>query len=232
MKNKAYLYGVLLGDGFYSKNKKGNYEYVMLKTIDKDFAEKFQEVVENIIGKKYSVYSCKPSKPKEKPFYICKCYASELVKESMELTKNKTEIPNFVKDGDSEIKKSFLQGIMDSEGWVSFTASSLGRWNASISFGVTSSWSKDAWYMFRELGIGVSKFYRRNFRKENRKDLLWFTIDILDYVNSGLTFNIRRKRERLEYIAQILRDYTHRYKHSYRNDVQDIVQPVAKAVGY
>lgn len=235
-KEEAYLYGVLLGDGFYGKagwSNKANgrkYAYVMLKAIDWDFVNNFREKVKKITGKSYSIYKSNPKKKNRNILYICKCYSPKIVEESARLTKNKTEIPNFIMDSEPEIQKQFLQGLMDSEGYVTMSLSSLKQWHVGIYFANTSAFTKDVWHMFHNVGISTSKLSIRKM-KDDRKDVFWFKIDILDYVEAGMTFNIKRKRDRLEFISIILRDYMCSYKKAYKMPVEEIVRPVAKASG-
>lgn len=229
----AYLCGVILGDGYYGKNSReganAKYKYVMLKSVDSDFLDKFVKTIEVLTGKKYAIYQTVDKANKNrKPLHICRCYSPELVNETVFLTRNKTEIPNFVIDGDCEDKKQLIQGLMDSEGYITFSLNPLKQSSISLWFANTSDWSKDFWYLVQSIGINVSKLYLRKM-KDGRKNVHYFKIDILDYVNSGLSFNIKRKSERLDYIANILRDYMRRYKHEYRVPVQDIVQHSVKA---
>ena len=116
--NRAYFYGVYLGDGFIEKNN------VMLKTVDADFVKKWQIIVEAMTGKQYAMYK-ESGKGNHKDIWRCKIYCPWLVKEAIELTHNKSEIPNFIYDGDVEIQKAFLQGLMDSEGHISVTLNPL-----------------------------------------------------------------------------------------------------------
>jgi DNA-binding transcriptional regulator WhiA len=210
MKDKAYLCGVLLGDGFFGCNGNGTHAYLMLKAVDRDFVEKFRDTIEKVTGKTYSVYSLKEEHPKHKPLFLCKCYATELVAEFKEITRDKSMIPNFIMDGDDTIKKSFLQGLMDSEGWITVILNSLKISNIALNFGNTASWTKDVCRMFNECGITTSKIYTKN--QQEKKALFWFSLDIMEYINAGMTFNIKRKRNRLNFASRILNDYTREYK--------------------
>lgn len=209
LRDKAYHYGVMLGDGFFSKTKNGF--YIMLKVIDKDFVTFWRNCIERMYGKQYSIYEMKPEKETRQKCYLCKVYGKDKVDEVEELTHNRTEIPNFVFDGDKEVKKSFIQGLMDSEGYITTSFSPIKDTHIGLYFANTSRWTKDFWHLFKSLNIEVSDLKLRKM-KDGRKDLYWFKINILDYVNSGLSFNIFRKRRRLEWIFKILNDYTHNYK--------------------
>ena len=224
-----------MGDGFFGKEqwkKDGQYAYVMLKAIDIEFVKKFQKTVELLTGKTYSVYKVDKGDGKNRQaLYLCKCFARDLVAELVQTTNSKTEIPNFIKDGDDSVKLDFIQGLMDSEGYVTMSISPLKQWNVGIYLACTSSWMNDVWHFFKDCGIKTSDFSRR-VMKDGRKDVYWFKIDILDYIEKGLSFSMSRKRERLEFIAKILRDYMSGYKMAYKKAcVEDIVRPLSKVGG-
>lgn len=214
--------GVLLGDGFFGKNKNGTHAYLMLKSVDKDFVVKFKETVSAITGKEYSIYTRDPKKKNWNVLHICKCYDPELVAEFKDMTRNKTVVPNSILDGEENTQIAFLQGLMDSEGWISVQLRPMKQSQITLAFANTSSWTKDVWHLFRKLGIEVSKLYRSS--KPNKKELYWFKINIVDYLKKGLSFNIERKRNRLEFVSRILNDFTCNYgKDAYKRPVEDKV---------
>jgi len=209
-RDKAYFYGVFLGDGFLGKAR-GQYRFIALKAVDPDFVRTWRDCVERLYGKELKIYTMKPDKPNRQSLYLCKFFNGEVIDELRKLTHEKTEIPNFVHDGDVNIKKAFIQGLMDSEGYVKLSLSPIKQNDIGVYFAATSSWVKDLWHIFSEIGIEVSKIHIRKF-KDGRKNVYWFKINILDYIASGLTFNIERKRKRLRFISEILNDYTRNYK--------------------
>jgi intein/homing endonuclease len=218
----AYYYGVFLGDGFVSNG------YVQIKAIDKEFVECWRDCVKRLFGKEYSLYYCKPESDKRQPLWICKMYGQDKVDHLTQVTHMKSEIPNYIKDGSKNVKLSFIQGLMDSEGWVYLSISPLKSSNIGLAFANTASWTKDLHYIFKEVGIKTSDIVRRKFN-DGRKDLFTFKIDVNDYVDCGLGFNIPRKQRRLDFVARILNDYTRNYKGKNYTDsstpVEDIVCP-------
>ena len=215
--DRAYYYGVLLGDGFYGQpSPPSGSAYVMLKAIDQDFVKKWQAVLKKLTGKSYSIFKTQPKTKNRRPIYACKCYNKALVDESIEVTKGKTVVPNGILMAAPLIQKAFLQGLMDSEAYINVKLQSLGACTIQMTFGVTDLWIHDVHKMFNELGITTSKMYFRKFKNEPkylkpRKTLLYFNIDILEYINAGMGLSIKRKADRLRYCSQILRDYTRNY---------------------
>lgn len=240
--DRGYYYGVILGDGFYEAAPKCSSPYVMLKAADRDFVEYWAACVSRLCGKQYSVYMNSASKNdgKHRALWHCKVYNKELLAETIMVTADKTIIPNGIKSGKKEVKMQFLQGLMDSEGFVTMTLTPLKGSNLRLEFGVSEPWCKEVRELFGEVGILTTPVTRRKFAPtkwcpNQRREYFQFRIDILDYVNAGMTFNIERKRHRLEYITHILRDFTRnypRYQDYYkRSAVEDKVRPLTKVGG-
>lgn len=232
-RDRGYFHGVMLGDGWYEQHPKCGAPYVMLKACDRDFVEYWADCVERLIGKRYAIGSIRNKSPKHRVAYYCKVYSKELMSEVLEHTEGKKKVPDGILNGPIETKKAFLQGLMDSEAYISMVLSPLKGCNINLVFGATDSWVLNVREMFGEVGILTTPVNRRKHnptpRYPNpRKDLLYFRIDALDYVDSGMTFNIERKRHRLEYISGILRDFTRdypKYNDYYERGVDDKVRP-------
>lgn len=215
----AYHYGVFLGDGFIERySAESTCWYVGLKSIDREFVEHWQTVLERLTGKRYAIRAEPAQKANHNPRYRCRCGRGDFARLTIEATDHKRKIPEAVLGGTPEEKRAFLQGLMDSEGWVTCTLKSLGLSSIVLSFGLTSEWCPQILEMFRGLGIATSDMrVRKGWHdrpapsKKPERDLLSFDIDILQYMDAGLGFNIKRKQDRLDYCARILRDYTRDY---------------------
>ena len=136
--DRGYFYGVLLGDGFYEQHPSNGSPYVMLKACDRDFVEYWSKVVSRIVGKEYSVHGHVGATDKHRAQWRCKVYYRPLVVEAFEVTRDKTVIPNGILDADASVKRAFIQGLMDSEGFITFTLKPLGSTSLSLSFANTS----------------------------------------------------------------------------------------------
>jgi len=221
----AYFYGVLLGDGHinYTKKAIANRDnkddrrgpVMVLKATDYDFVEKWRNCIEDITGYKYAISEVQPRDKKHHMQYIVRCAKRWFVDEAEKETNHKTKIPIGIMKGLPEIQKEFLVGLMDSEGWVNMYLSSLSMCDLTLGFGCADDFFGDVYRMFQGLGIKVSKVYHRkpNRRKDGSlcKPLRLFRIDINDYLNAGMGFNIKRKTDRLAFISGILNDYTQSY---------------------
>lgn len=213
----SYHYGVFLGDGFTERYKEGSsVVYVGLKSIDIDFVRHYQYVLEQLTGKYYKMRMESESNPKRHARYRCRVGDRPLVEKTLAETQRKEIIPPSVMNGTPDEKKSFIQGVMDSEAWIRVVLSPMGQCVIELSVGVTSSWITDLHKLFSDVGVQTTKIGTRKFKDDPkylkpRKDFHSFSIHVLQYVESGLTFNIKRKRDRLNYCANILRDYTRDY---------------------
>ena len=230
--DRGYCYGVLLGDGFYEKaHQPRTPARVMLKSIDRDFVEYWRDTIMRLCGTKYSIYISKSKLANRHDLYLCRVYAPEFAIESFELTCKKTSIPDEIKNGIEEVKKGFIQGVMDSEGWITARLCTFGPSRIQMTVGVTDPWLIDLHRMFEDIGVETGKIHIRKFSDnpkylKPRKNLLYFDINIPEYVQAGLDFNIKRKSDRLAWCSKILRDYTRDYpKYKDYFEMDDIVRP-------
>lgn len=213
----SYHYGVFLGDGFTERYKPGSsVVYIGLKAIDKDFVEHYQQVLLTLTGKLYKMHVEAESGPNRHPRFRCRVGDRQLVELTRTETALKETIPASVMQGTADMKKSFIQGVMDSEAWIQCSLNPIGPSTIQLSVGVTNDWIKQLHQLFSEVGVETTKIGTRKHGDDPkylkpRKDFHSFSIHILEYVDAGLSFNIKRKRDRLEYCSRILRDFTREY---------------------
>lgn len=216
--DRGYFYGVILGDGCIYKNPKTGTKAITLKAIDEAFVNKWADVVERLWGFRYAVTKFDPNEKgrQRSPMFRCRSGKPEMYDEVLEVTRGKTIVPNGVLMGDRSVKIAFLQGLMDSEGWIAIHLASLGRSYLTIGFAVTAPWADDVHRLFKEMGVRVSDLKVRQPRPSKlgteRKPLRDFTIDIQDYVRAGLGFVAERKANRLALATRILNDFTSSYQ--------------------
>lgn len=214
MDDLSYHYGVYMGDGFTQNYKPGSsVVYIGLKVIDRDFVEHYIQVMQRLTGMQYKMQFEKAQGPRRNPRFTCRVGNRELVEKTRSETALKTIIPASVMTGTSEMKKGFIQGVMDSEAWITCSLNPIGTSNIQLTVGVTDDWIKQLHKLFSEVGVTTTKIGTRKHAHDPkylkpRKDFHSFSIHILEYVAAGLGFNIKRKQDRLEYCSRILRDFT------------------------
>ncbi|MEA2038062.1 MAG: LAGLIDADG family homing endonuclease [Nanoarchaeota archaeon] len=177
---KAYILGVLCGDGYIDKN------FLKLEIRrDTDFIEEFIRCFEKVYGIEYSYYYYK-----RRNSYICNISSKIICKDLLSYgnfgTMNWRVPKNILNTNNKILKSYFLRGVYDSEGYVGkdrveFTSSS----NNAI---------KGISYLLKQLGI-KHRIYKGSkysvisiFKKEYRR-----------IFNELVGFTIKRKMERLRW---------------------------------
>ena len=219
---RAYVYGTYLGDGFISCQ--GNSYYLSLKVCDVDFAEEFARCLKVVYpGRHISEYWQKENKPNRRPRKQIKINGKDIYHEFLEGTVNKSKIPNWIVE-DKSCWKPFLRGIMDSEGWVGINSNRhLTMMSINVAFAMKAPFVGGIRQMFEGLGVRVAS-------DRVKDDLRTIHLNPLDYINSGISFSIERKRNRLEYVGHILNDFTRNYPAiKYNGKIDDKVWSEARA---
>ena len=113
--NLAYLIGVFLGDGHFWKDQQ-----MRLRSIDKEFVEKVNDVILAITGRKGNISTRKElsswgKQPQWNLIYCDRKLSSYL----LHITINKTEIPDDIFSASFDYKIWFIRGLLDSDGWIS-----------------------------------------------------------------------------------------------------------------
>lgn len=198
-KDYAYVLGVYIGDGCISKPKNTKNKWsLQLEVIDKDFAEKFADCLEKLGGKvlRYYDYSY-PSKP-ERLFHRVVCRNHDIIKTFLRDTNNKTKIPEYVYKWNRENQIKFIEGIMDSEGFISQRTKIMENGLPSFMMGIKMDFEilKQIRPIFQHLNIKTGKYTMSkcyvNVQTAN------LSINIMSWINSGAHFNIKRKEDRVK----------------------------------
>lgn len=189
--NMSYLIGAFMGDGccYVGKN---SYQF-SITSEDYDLCSLCQEICSSIFGK---IGRIKPVYKKEKLSYyqliIC---SKEIVSFLNDITQNKTIVPKYVYKNEETIK-SFIRGLMDTDGWISRVDAGDGYTRFRIGFKNISKWTIDLHDMIEKLGVKVGIVsLRKNKRYEkDTKDSYYFSVNTLDYC-SDIGFCIKRKQD-------------------------------------
>jgi len=199
-KNYAYILGVYLGDGAVTVRTPQNVGF-RLGTIDPDFAEATKEALLAITGRTAKINKVEVKKS-SKPNYDLRCACGDFGLHLREVTQNKKNIPSFVHEWDDELKKAFVSGLMDSEGFVA--EGKTGRITLTpcryfMGFGCCDSWFMDFKKILESLGIQIGKV--RHEKLKSGKTMQRFHIHLNSWIKSGCRFNIKRKQDRVDAYA-------------------------------
>jgi len=187
-KDFSYLIGSLLGDGclYVGKN---SYQF-SITSEDYDFCEKCQIIVNNLFCKKGRIKTVlRGNKISYYQLVIC---SKDIVYFLKEITKDKTIIPYFIYKNDN-FKKSFVQGIMDSDGWITKVNASDGYIRYRVGFKNISNWTNKFKDILEALDIKTGKM-RKVSNIRSPKKAFSFTINTFDYCDK-IDFRINRKRK-------------------------------------
>lgn len=182
----CYLIGALLGDGclYVGKN---NYQF-SITSEDYDFCQNCQNIVKKNFGKKGNIKTVRKHN-KISYFQLVVC-SKNIVYYLKELTNNKEIIPSFIYES-PDLIKGFVQGLMDSDGWISRINASDGYIRYRIGFKNISEWTKDFKEMFGIFNVRTGKL---RFCSDPRSNISAqvFSINSFDYC-SKIGFRIKRK---------------------------------------
>ena len=195
-KSFAYLLGVYLGDGCVTKNARGK-PIFRLNTIDEDFALATKEAL-GVTSPGWAVTIWKhPVAKSNKPNYALSCGDPKICEWLIQLTDKKREMPvlNLLLS-DKEIRRSFISGLMDSEGFVAANSNPTNR-RYYMGYKSCDKWIPDFIKILESVGVKIGKVSQEKPLKEGYKTPTRFTIKMQSWVDSGCCFNIKRKQDRV-----------------------------------
>lgn len=215
-KDYAYLLGVYLGDGSISK-RSGWYPIFQVTTIDRDFAEAVGNSLV-AVGGTFGINGPYQDKrfSKSRPFYIMYGFGTEPLIQIQQDTKYKLRIPPTIWDASLQERQAFVQGILDSEGYVPEKKGDNLTANQKYHLGVktTGKWFPDFLRLMEGCGLRLGK--AGNHQTKTGKIANRVRIDLTSYCNAGMRFNIRRKQERIEKWAEMRRSTSETLRLAYR----------------
>lgn len=119
--NLSYIFGVLCGDGCISYNKKLRRYQIILAATDKEFVDKFRNILENYFKISATNEFRKSRNKNWRDQYVarlCSKEACDFILSFGGFGKAQWQIPEFIKSGESKIKSTFVSGFFDSEGEI------------------------------------------------------------------------------------------------------------------
>lgn len=191
-KELAYLLGVFLTDGSITGK---NFQ---LQVIDKDFIERTFNYLKHINPiSKTKIRERKDTNGWNKSIrYVIKINIGEYAEWFKEITNNKHHIPFNIWKANEGIKKWFIAGVMDGDGWISKTK----RANSDkFQFRIGIGGVEDGWiYEFRELLNSLSVKCNKIERLQTKygKWFCRFNINPKSFFDKNLFFTIKRKVDR------------------------------------
>jgi intein/homing endonuclease len=203
-KELAYLFGVYLTDGSISYEESYTFS---LKAIDRDFVENslnsYKRINPNCTAK-VSIqlprdrYWDNGTVSKTQIQYCIHVGFSQFGNFFKNQTGEKHHIPFIIWNASDIIKRHFISGVMDGDGWISKTERKLypGTFQYRIGIGgVEEGWIWEFEKILHDLGVNTLK--REICIQDRIKPFIRFAIGIESFVSRGLFFTINRKQQRL-----------------------------------
>lgn len=194
-KSYAYILGVYLGDGCVTHSGDG-YPLFRLNTIDEDFALAVKKALKDLVDNPVSI-SCHAVKKSSRPNWALCCCSTELSRHLVDVTDGKKKIPDVVSGWDRGMKISFIEGLMDSEGYVAADNRFETARRFFMGFKSCDVWFHDFVALLDEVGIAHGKVTEEKPRREGYKIPRRIYIKIQSFHDSGARFNIARKQNRV-----------------------------------
>ena len=213
--DKAYILGVLCGDGMLYKNlvRYRRYKYFKyylgLRVTDRDFAEEFKSKIRNVYGINPNEYEILGG-IKKTPFGYSNCKKQIIVslgrkKVYEDLNKYGNfgtyvwRVPKEVRNGDEFLVSSFLRGFFDSEGSVDTSSGSISAFSSN------KTGLEDIRFLLGRLGI-----FTKAERAKKERTLYRIRFSFSKYLKifrEKINFTIKRKRYALDTIIKNKKKY-------------------------
>ena len=205
----AYIIGVYLGDGSVCIKNSPHLDYMefSLQVIDKDFAEYVAQVT-SYLAKRDIYIKERIHKNMKNVVYEVKFHDYIFCEWLRSITNDKEKIPNSILVASDKVKKEFLRGLLDSEGYVALrkdirpSKRTYTGWLCTIGLKTKSKWMEDVNHIFNEIGI------KTKISSEKSKygyDFYKIKPNFRDFVNSELYFTIWRKQQKINFYDAYLK---------------------------
>lgn len=201
-KSYAYLLGAFLGDGCVTVRRAQtlNAKDILvfkLNTIDEDFAEATKHALSDFTDRRITITKHAVSKS-SKPNHAVYCADQDVCKHLLEVTQAKLVIPAFVHEWTKDEKIAFIEGLMDSEGFVGERKNEVTNRRFYMGFKSCDVWVPEFIRVLESVGIRVGKVAQEAPRKPGYKIPTRFTIKMQSWIDSGARFRIVRKQRRVD----------------------------------
>jgi len=187
----SYLIGAYLGDGctYIGKN---SYQF-SITSEDKDLCAICNDICLSLFSKVGNIKEVK--KNDIISYYQLVICSKKIVLFLKDITNNKTTIPEIIYKNNKTMI-SFIQGIMDTDGWICKINPSDGYTRYRVGFKNVSCWTKQIHNILTTLDIKIGKLRKiKNTRYgKPTQDTFNISINTKDYCNK-IGFRLKRKQE-------------------------------------
>jgi DNA-binding transcriptional regulator WhiA len=209
-KSFAYILGTYLSDGCVTKEYGKN--VFRLEVMDEDYAIAFFNALKRYGVNHLKSYKIKNERYKRGYSFFVVTRDNDLCERLLLETNRKSIIPSYVFKWDKHIKREFIAGMMDGEGYASKRKKPLrnGSQNYQLGIGMEYKLLEQFKRILQSVGVSVGKFTFA--KKVVNKQVASISLNIKSWHEAGCYFYIQRHQSRInEYIRNTnLNDYTSR----------------------
>ena len=206
-KELAYIFGVYLGDGCIWDNGQGS-KVFGLEAIDEDFVQYAAKCLRKLTGRRCRVRSQKYENKQDT--WRVQVSHPELTEKLFHETHAKTHIPKIILEASDVLKKEFISGVLDSEGYVSVskrhTYNNYDVFDMQIGVCVCDCWLYEFHKMLQDMEVHVNSIVRSD--TASGRIALRFTINKQSFIDNKLYFHVSRKQDRIDYYKSIFQSST------------------------
>ena len=194
----AYLLGVYLGDGsvdriFTSRSVTEPSYYFKLGSIDRDFVEYVRLVCSKVVTPRVpEIRKCEKGNGGKNDVYRFSLGCADFCRWLLAQCEGKSKVPDIIPRKESFLTKRFLEGIVDSEGYVSYQENH--NWLMS-GFAMTSSWTPQIADLLLMQGVKIGK--GTQYHTKQGTLVFSYRFNIRTYYEAGLQFHLARKHNRV-----------------------------------
>lgn len=198
----AYIFGVYIGDGCIWDNGKG-LNVFGLEAIDKDFVQYTAKCLRNLTGKRCRVRSRKYEEKQDT--WRVQVSHQDLINKLFHDTHAKTHIPKIILNAPNVLKRAFVAGVLDSEGYVSMskrhTYNNYDVFDMQIGVCACDCWLYELHKMLQDMGVQVGSVVRSD--TSSGRIALRFIVNKRSFIQNKLYFRVARKQDRIDYYKSI-----------------------------
>lgn len=217
-KELAYLLGVYLSDGSITSREKPTRNCTFqLQVIDKDFAETtldcLKAIIKNCKGNVNKIVFEPSGFSKKRIIKYCVGVGFTDWKDFFEnQTGFKHHLPSIIWNSSLQIKKWFIAGIMDGDGWIAIAEKGRKnkRFNVGIG-GVEEGWIWEFKKLIESLGVKTNKpeIIPAGYRS-HKIPFVRMKFNTRSFIEHGLFFTISRKQRKFKYAIEYLKNIQER----------------------
>jgi hypothetical protein len=155
--------------------------------IDEEFAQRVQEAIGNLTGQLHNTIFVRETPARE--YYKAYSGNQELCEWLQRVTCDKRIIPDVMVDAMPVLKKEFIAGLMDGDGWICVSEKDSRATQFHLGYACTDPWIHDMVDMLNGLGVTTGKVIRQN--NGGVRPLYRFELNKRDFVKQGCTSRYR-----------------------------------------